>query len=703
MALPDRAHGALPHEYPAAPPDSHGSGFSVWLPWRPGASERPHRRRRRLGLGLWLGLGWIALVVGAALTASWLPLPPYDQTLVGPPKMGPSLDHLLGTDGLGRDMLSRVIFGSRVSLGIAAGAIAMCAVFGGTLGIIAGYFRGRRESVIMAVTDVALAFPALVFALAVVSFVGGGFFNILVIMGVLGIPAWTRITRGTALSFAEREFVLSAKALGWRDRSIILREILPNVAVPVASFAFIAMAVIVVAEGGLAFLGLSVPPPTPTWGGMINAGRSDLDSAAHIALVPSAVMFLTVLACNVVGDRLRELLNVRESGLAVEPPRRRVAAGVAAVAPGVSGSSAIAEADGGEPRRRTGTAPLLEVIDLKTAFITDRGLVPAVDGVSFTLERGRTLAVVGESGSGKTMLVRSILGLADAPNTVRSGHVFYGGRELSGHSPDELRDVLGPEIGAVFQNPMTALNPVRTIGTQLSEPLRVHRRLSKRDALAVSERLLGEVGIPEPRRRLRQYPHQLSGGMLQRTTIAIAMSCDPKILFADEPTTALDVTVQAQILRLLDRERTERDMAMVLVSHDLAVVSEWADEVMVMYAGKVVERGPAEALFTRTRMPYTEALLQSIPDLGNESHTRLRVIDGRPPDPVALPSGCRFHPRCPYAQERCTVEEPPLFEAETPGHAYACWFPVGTSHAEHGVPVGEPHALTDVAGRSSGR
>ncbi|MFF3437300.1 dipeptide/oligopeptide/nickel ABC transporter permease/ATP-binding protein [Streptosporangium sp. NPDC002721] len=613
---------------------------------------------RRLGRGFWISAAWIGLVLAAALAADVLPLPRYDATLVGPPQAGPSLAHPFGTDGLGRDVLSRVVYGARVSLGVGVGAVLLGLLVGAPLGIVAGY-RGRAtDAVIMAVNDVALAFPALVFALAVVAFAGASLTNVLIVLGVLGVPAWTRLIRGATLSFSGREFVLAARALGARDRRILLREITPNVAVPAASYAFIGMAIAVVAEGSLAFLGLSVQAPTPTWGGLINEGRAVMDGAPHVVLAPSLVMFLTVLSFNLVGDRLRALTDVRQSGL--EPVRRGTA---------VIGDPPVAE----DPAE--GEGALLRVRDLRTHFVTARGVVRAVDGVSFTLERGRTLAVVGESGSGKTMLIRSVLGLLPGAGVLRGGQVRLEGRDLTTLSPKELRGVLGTRLGAVFQDPMTALNPVRTVGTQVMEPLRVHLGLSRKRAREAAVELLASVGIPEPARALRRYPHQLSGGMRQRVTIAMALSCGPDVLFADEPTTALDVTVQDQVLRLIHRQREERDMAMVLVSHDLAVVARWADEVVVMYAGKVVERGPAEALFERTRMPYTEALLRAVPRLTDPAHHPLQLIPGRPPDLADLPPGCAFHPRCPYARERCATEAPPLAEAETPGHLYACWYP----------------------------
>ena len=327
---------------------------------------------------------------------------------------------------------------------------------------------------------------------------------------------------------------------------------------------------------------------------------------------------------------------------------------------------------------------LLEVRDLSTTFRTERGDVRAVDGVSFTLERGRTLGVVGESGSGKTVLSRSVMGLLPKRNVVRSGEVIYDGRPIAGLDQNEMSSIWGAELAMIFQDPMTSLNPVMRIGTQITESLRHHLGVDRREAESTALSLLTSVGIPEPAQRLREYPHQLSGGMRQRVTIAIALACGPKVLFADEPTTALDVTVQAQILDLLAQQQRERHMAMVLVSHDLGVVAGRTDEIMVMYGGKVVEHASTTSLFTAMRMPYTEALLRSIPRITNPSHTRLDAIPGRPPDLVNPPRGCNFAPRCRYVGPRCLEEEPPLMDAGN-GHHYRCWTPVGSDAASEAL------------------
>ena len=335
--------------------------------------------------------------------------------------------------------------------------------------------------------------------------------------------------------------------------------------------------------------------------------------------------------------------------------------------------------------------PLLVVEDLSTTFSTGRGPIRAVEHVDLTLRRGRTLGIVGESGSGKSVLSRSIMGLVPSYAT-RTGSIRFDGREMLDADTKVLREVWGAEMAMVFQDPMTALNPVQRIGNQITESIKEHLDYSKTQRRETAIALLRSVGIPEPERRLKQYPHELSGGMRQRVVIAIALACGPGLLFADEPTTALDVTVQAQILDLLESQQRERNMAVVLVTHDLGVVATRADDIAVMYAGRIVEQAPTETLFRKMRHPYTEALLRSIPRLDLPSHTRLEAIGGRPPDLLNPPTGCRFAARCAYAQDRCREEEPPLLD-DGDGHLYRCWFPVGIASEQTTVDnvVAAPH------------
>jgi oligopeptide/dipeptide ABC transporter ATP-binding protein len=316
--------------------------------------------------------------------------------------------------------------------------------------------------------------------------------------------------------------------------------------------------------------------------------------------------------------------------------------------------------------------PLLEVQDLSVEFPTARGVVHAGDAISFTLEQGETLGVVGESGSGKSVLLRALMGLFPADVARRSGSVVFDGEQLVGAPRSELRKLWGREISIVFQDPMTSLNPVMRVGRQVAESVRAGDRTAK------TIELLQLVGIPEPERRLRQYPHELSGGMRQRVAIAIALAARPRLLLADEPTTALDVTVQAQILDLLGSLQRDLRMGLVLVTHDLGVVAARTDRIMVMYAGQIVEHAPTRELFRATRMPYTEALVRSIPRLDYTPHSRLYTIPGRPPDLSRRMVGCRFSARCPYVQPRCREEVPPLAPLDTADHLVRCWYPVGS-------------------------
>jgi len=318
---------------------------------------------------------------------------------------------------------------------------------------------------------------------------------------------------------------------------------------------------------------------------------------------------------------------------------------------------------------------VLEVTGLSITFATPRGNLRAVNDATITLEQGESIGVVGESGSGKTVLSRAIMGLLPGTAT-RTGSIKYMGKEISELPEKELRDLWGTGMAMIFQDPMTTLNPVRRIGAQLTESLTVRLKLDKKEAHKQAIELLRRVRIADPEGMMRKFPYQLSGGMRQRIMIAIAVSCKPELLFADEPTTALDVTVQAQVLELLTELRKEFNMAMILVTHDLGVVAGHTDKIAVMYAGDVVEMAPTRELFKNMKMPYTEALLKSIPRLETPTGTRLPVIEGRLPDPTKNEPGCPFANRCPYVADKCRAEKPPLKDTGT-GHLYRCWFPIG--------------------------
>lgn len=330
---------------------------------------------------------------------------------------------------------------------------------------------------------------------------------------------------------------------------------------------------------------------------------------------------------------------------------------------GVDGATAARGAD----------AAVLEVDDLHVEFRSRRGTIRAVNGVSWSLARGETLAILGESGSGKSVSAQAVMGLIDSPpGFITGGQIRLHGTDLLTLGPEQQRRIRGETIAMVFQDALTALNPVFTVGWQIAETFRVHRGTRRRAAEEAAAELLGRVGIPSPRQRLRSYPHEFSGGMRQRAMIAMALALDPEVLIADEPTTALDVTVQAQIMDLLADVQEEFGMGLVLITHDLAVVAETADRVAVMYAGRIVEQGPVREVFTDPAHPYTLGLMQSIPPLVRR-RTRLEPIPGAPPNPAAIPSGCPFHPRCAFARPRCATDEPPL-ERVTEGRASACHY-----------------------------
>ena len=317
--------------------------------------------------------------------------------------------------------------------------------------------------------------------------------------------------------------------------------------------------------------------------------------------------------------------------------------------------------------------PLLEVRDLHTEFRTGAGVVPAVDGISYSVERGETVAIVGESGSGKTAGALSILRLIpDPPGRITQGEILFAGRDLLQLSDEEIRQVRGADIGMIFQEPMTSLNPVLTIGRQITETLEQHRGADRDAAQKRAVELLGLVGIADPVRRLKQYPHQLSGGMRQRVMIAIALACDPKLIIADEPTTALDVTIQAQILELMSGLTRRLGVALIIITHNLGVVARYAKRVNVMYAGRIVESGPAAAIYHEPRHPYTMALLRSVPRLDRPRRARLDPVDGQPPDLTRLSRGCAFRPRCRFAVDACAEAPPPLVAAGAPGQFSAC-------------------------------
>ena len=521
---------------------------------------------------------------------------------------------------------------------MALGSVGIGLAFGGTLGVLGGYFGRWPDRLIMGAMTVLLCFPGIILAIALVSSLGPSVGNVTFAIGVIFIPAFARIARANTLSLRSREFVLAAQSLGAKLPRILVREILPNLMPALLSYAVVMLGVAILAEAALGFLGLSVRPPRPSWGGMIAAERGNLADAPHAVFIPAAVMFVTVLpstgsakrraACSTSG-RNRYDRTAAESTRPFDPLRH-------AAGPRACGQQRRLRPDAGTDARRSSASPAREraCCRAQSCACCPRALRAVREKSCST---ARTLQLLGE--------------------------------------PD-LRKVRGKDIAMIFQDPMSSLNPVLTIERQIGEVLELHLGLAAAERRQRTIALLRSVGIAAAEQRLREYPHQLSGGLRQRVMIAMALACRPRLLIADEPTTALDVTIQMQILVLLKRQQRETGMAMIFISHDLAAVGGIADEVAVMYGGRFVEQAPTDAFFKRRLMPYSEALLKARPDPFAPRGARLEAIGGRPPDLTALPPGCSFAARCSRQQPDCLQSTPPLTTERD--RRYACFHPLAS-------------------------
>ena len=585
-----------------------------------------------------VALVFLLLIILMAVFASLIA--PHDPDALGTPFETPSLDHPLGTDHNGRDTFSRVVYGAQVSLRSGFQIVGVALLIAVPLGLLAGFRGGGTDVTLMRVMDGLSAFPPLVLALAVVGVLGAQLENAILAISLVMIPGFARLTRAQTLAVREETFIEASHSMGTRPGRIRRKRVLPNVASPLIVAVSLAIGFALIAEAQLSLLGYGVQRPTSSWGTMMQDGRLYLNEHPWQVFIPSLALVLTILAFNTLGDGIRDALGL---GLAKGKQRIKGRLGITTV---------TRSADHVPP---DATDRLLEVTDLSVEFFTETGPATVVDHVSFGVDAGEVVALVGESGSGKTVSSLAVMRLvASPPGRITSGSVMFDGRDLLSLSFNELRRIRGDQIAMAFQDPMTSLNPAFTIGTQLVDTLRLHRTMSKAAARTRARELLELVGIPDPDRRLGDYPHQLSGGMRQRALLALALSCEPRLLIADEPTTALDVTVQAQILDLLRSLQERLGMGVIFVTHDLGVVADLCSRVVVMYAGQVVEEAPVEELFAHPRHPYTEGLLAAIPQVAVAGE-RLASIPGVVPAATAMPEGCRFHPRCPYAAPECTT------------------------------------------------
>ena len=599
------------------------------------------------------GVIFLLIVILAAIFAPLIAPHPPDAQDINNVNAGPSVSHWLGTDDLGRDILSRLIWGARISLRAAFEIVGIAAVIAIPLGLIAGFFRGAVDSVIMRAMDALFSFPPLILALTVAALLGADVNDAAIAIAIVFVPSFVRLLRGEVIAVREEAYIESARSLGATSNRLIGRHVLPNVASPIIIQLALALGFALLTEAGLSFLGIGEQPPTPSWGGMLQEGFQFINSAPWAVIFPGIAIMLTVLAFNLVADGLRDSLGRERpsgGGLVGSSSRRR-----RADLSRVTASARVDESREGPDREPA----LLEVDGLQIEFLTRQVWRPVMEEARFTVQRGKTLGLVGESGSGKTVSALAVMGLLPAKVSRVSGSIRFEQRELTAMSPADLRTLRGDEIAMIFQEPMTSLNPAFTVGNQIAEQVRTHQGISRAEARKVAIQMLDRVEIPQAGIRAEDYPHAFSGGMRQRVMIAMALSCSPKLLIADEPTTALDVTTQAQIVELLHTLQREEDMAMIFVTHDLGVIADVADDVVVMYAGQVVERGEAAGLFVRPRHPYTEALLQAIPQLTPRGEP-LHAIPGMVPRPDQFPTGCRFAPRCSYAQDACTASPVPM-------------------------------------------
>jgi peptide/nickel transport system permease protein len=594
--------------------------------------------------------GPVIAVVAIALIALLVPVLPLPDPLhidVAHHLLPPSTQHPLGQDEYGRDVLSRLLWGARTSLVVAASSALLACIFGVALGVVGGFQRGVAEFLAVRSMDVVLCFPPLLLALLIVTLLGPGARTLIPLLTVLYLPGFVRVAYAGVLSVRSQDYVEAMRALGADPIRIMLRTILPNIAGPVLVQLGLAAASAVVLESGLSFLGLGVVPPAPSWGLMIAAARATMAQAPLLLLWPCAALSLTILTMNALCDALRDAVDPHTLPARV---RKRTALPVPPAA-----------------RAPTGIA-VLDVRHLSVEIDTPLGVIHPVRDVSFAVRAGETLAIVGESGSGKSLTGLALLGLLPAAAHVSQGSAWLQGHNLLRLTEARFRGVRGGALSMIFQDPLSSLNPVHRIGAQIAEAMHTHFAVSNQEAKEETVALLERVGMPDPERRARAYPHELSGGMRQRAMIAIAIANDPRLLIADEPTTALDVTIQAQVLDLLADLRRELGMGLVFITHSLPVVSEIADRVLVMYAGEIVEQGPIGEIFAAPLHPYTAALLQSAP---RDDGTLPIGIPGTVPLPHDMPPGCVFAPRCTMRIAICDAQCPPLIDVAA-GRATRC-------------------------------
>jgi peptide/nickel transport system permease protein len=612
------------------------------------------------------GLVLLVIVALVAIFADFIAPHDPEELFVGEGFEGRSGDHLLGTDQVGRDNFSRIVLGTRVAVRVVLQTISVTLLLAVPLGLIAGFVGRKVDVIIMRAMDAVHSIPTVVLALALATTFDQSFNWALFGIALGFTPTMTRLIRGEVLALREEAFIEASMCIGTRLDRILRRRVLHNVASPIIVQTSVFAGGAILVEASLSVLGVGIGAGEAAWGSMLREAFDNIQRAPSNVIYPGAAIALTVLAANLLGDGLRDALHVdagrrygakTRMGLTearpadTRPADSRPADTTISSAPvTVAAEEAAAEA-----------TPVLAAEHLTVSVGTDAGTRVLVDDVTFQLRRGEVLGLVGESGSGKTVTSLGIMRLLPSPPfSITGGRVLLDGEDLLRKSMREMRDVRGKDIAMIFQDPMAALNPSISVGAQLAEAVLLHEKVDRAAARRRAVDLLERVGIPDPTGRMRNYPHEFSGGMRQRAMIAMALACSPKVLIADEPTTALDVTIQAQVLELLTDLRRDFGLSVIFVTHDLGVVADLCDRVMVMYAGQVVEQASVQDLFARPAHPYSKALLKAMPRLAAPDAT-LYSIPGSVPV-GAMPSGCRFHPRCEFAIDACRSGEVPLFD-----------------------------------------
>ncbi|WP_375599788.1 dipeptide/oligopeptide/nickel ABC transporter permease/ATP-binding protein [Devosia sp. Naph2] len=568
----------------------------------------PEPRKRRSNWQLLManrlaaaGLFMFGFIVVLAILAPVLPLPNPDIT-DQPNRLLPpfSNGHLLGTDHLGRDILSRLIWGTQVSLLVGVSATALAAIFGSLIGLVAGYARGATDSVLMRFVDMLMAFPYILLAIAIVAALGPGLLNALYAIAIVNIPFFARNIRGVTVSIRNREFVDAARLSGKSHPAILFTEVLPNVLPVIVITMSTTVGWMILETAGLSFLGLGAQPPTSDLGSMLGQARAQLFTAPHASIIPGIMIFILVMSINLLGDGVRDVLDPRLRSGALDRPMP------------------VTKIDRKtKPAAELEDAPALVVDNLSTGFDDGSSIAPAVKNISFRLGKGECLGLIGESGSGKSVTALSLMGLvASPPGVITAGGVYVDGREVLSLREQELLGLRGGRVAYVFQDPLTTLHPLFRVGAQIAEAILVHDNVGRAEAKRRAVELMETVGIRDAAERATAYPHELSGGQRQRIGIAMALANDPDIIIADEPTTALDVTVQARILELLQNLRKERGLALLLITHDFGVVAQVCDRVAVMKNGEIVEQGDTNDVLRDPQHDYTKRLIACVPELG---------------------------------------------------------------------------------------